>query len=173
MNEKKWYISLTCKGSNDFHSEGQQLKLTERTINIGESADCDVRYENGDFSPEYYASILKNDDGQSWRIVRRSQHVGVSIVGKGPIGYASPLTDGDIIQFEGQPMTLLFHTHNDRQYNEETRRLSTWLRIVIAAACLTVGLGAIVYSTHRDPISSFNGLPIKAEASKSSVGSFL
>ena len=86
MSEKKWYISLTCKGANAFHPDGQRLKLIERTVNIGESADCDVRYENGDFTPEYYASILRNEDGKSWRLVKRSQHVGVSIAGKGPIG---------------------------------------------------------------------------------------
>ena len=51
MSDKKWYISLKCKGSNAFHPEGQCLRLIERTVNIGESADCDVRYENGEFKP--------------------------------------------------------------------------------------------------------------------------
>lgn len=154
MIEKKRYITLTCKGSNSYHAKGQRLVLSERTVNIGESADCDVRYENGNFKPEYYATILRNDDSQGWRIVKRSQYVGVSIAGKGPIGYASPLNDGDIIQFEGQPMALLFHAHHDRRYAEDNRRHTTWLRIATAAACLIAGIAAIIYSTYRtNPIS--------------------
>ena len=154
MSEKKWYISLTCKGSNAFHTDGQRIRLTERTVNIGESADCDVRYENSDFSPEYYATILKNDDGKSWRIVKRSQHVGVSISGKGPVGYASPLADGDIIKFDGQPMTLLFHTHHDDQYKENSGSSNKWLRLAVVAACVVAGIGALLYAfSHEESIN--------------------
>ena len=162
MSEKKWYISLTCKGSNVFHSEGQRLKLTERTVNIGESADCDVRYENSDFSPEYYASILRNDDGKSWRIVKRSQHVGVSIVGKGPIGYAYPLSDGDIIKFDAQPMTLLFNVHHDELYKDSGNRSNKWLRNAIIAVCFVAGLAALAFSLSREePINEKDVAPLE------------
>lgn len=162
MSEKKWYISLTCKGSNAFHPDGQRLNMTQRTVNIGESADCDVRYENSDFTPEYYASILRNDDGKSWRIVKRSQHVGVSIVGKGPIGYASPLTDGDIIQFEGQPMTLLFDAHHDDLYKDNSSRSNNWLRRAVIAACLIAGIAALAFSFSREePINEKDVAPLE------------
>lgn len=162
MSEKRWYISLKCKGSNPYHHNSQRLTLDERIVNIGESADCDVRYESGDYAPEYYASILKNDDGQSWRIVKRSQHVAMSIAGKGPIGYACQLNDGDIIQFEGQPMALLFHTHHDELYKGNETRLNKWTRIAISAACSIVALAAVAYAFYReDPISEQDVAPLE------------
>lgn len=162
MSEKKWYISLTCKGSNAFHPDGQRLNLTERTINIGESADCDVRYENDDFIPEYYATILKNDDGKSWRIVKRSPYVGVSIVGKGPIGYATALNDGDIIQVDGQPMSLLFHAHHDELYKEDNSRGGKWLRPGVIAAIVLAGVVALAYALSREePISEQDVAPLE------------
>ena len=52
MKEKMHYISLKIKGGNTYHSNGKRVKLTERIINIGETADCDVRYETTYQQPE-------------------------------------------------------------------------------------------------------------------------
>ena len=130
MKERKHYISLRLKGGNAFYQDGTRLKLTERIINIGETADCDVHYEANGLQPEYYASIIRNDDGKSWRIVRRSQHVDISIEGKGVIGYAYVLADGDHIQFGQEPMTLLFHQHYDNLFDEE-RQHNTWQWVAV------------------------------------------
>lgn len=119
MKERKHYISLNPKGDNAYHQNGKCLKLTDRIVNIGETADCDVRYDSDGLQPVYYASIIQNEDGKSWRIVKRSQHVNISIAGKGPIGYAYHLADGDLIQFGTQPMTLCFHQHYDDRYDKE------------------------------------------------------
>ena len=93
MKERKHYISLKTKGGNAFHQNGKKLKLTERIVNVGETLDCDVRYESNGLQPEYYASIVQNEDGKSWRIVKRSQHIDINIAGKGTIGYALALND--------------------------------------------------------------------------------
>lgn len=119
MKEKKHYISLKFKGGNTFHGDGQRIKSTERVLNIGETADCDVRFEAEATPPEYYATIVKNDDGKSWRIVKRSQHIDIFIVGKGTIGYACRLADGDIIKFGNHQMSLCFHTHHDNRYDDD------------------------------------------------------
>lgn len=139
MKDKKHYISLKFKGGNAFHQSGKLLKLTERTINIGETADCDVRYETDCLQPEYYASIIRNEDGKSWRIVKRSQYVDVSLVGKGSIGYAHSLADGDIIQIEDQTMTLIFQSHYDEWYDDEGRQ-NTWQWAIAGV----LGLAAII-----------------------------
>ena len=139
MKEQKHYISLKFKGGNAYHQSGKRLKLTERTIHIGETADCDVRYETDCLQPEYYASIIRNEDGKSWRIVKRSQHIDVSIEGKGSIGYAHSLSDGDIIQIENQAMTLIFHSHYDERYDDEDRQ-GTWQWAVAGI----LGLSAII-----------------------------
>lgn len=139
MKEQKHYISLRLKGSNAYHQQGKQLKLTERIVNIGETADCDVRYESDGLQPEYYVSIIQNEDGRSWRIVKRSQHIDISIAGKGSIGYAHQLTDGDIIQFNNQPMALCFHSHFDDNYDEDGKD-RTWLWAVAGL----LGLAAVI-----------------------------
>lgn len=144
MKEKKKYISLRCKGDNSYHKNGQRLKLTERIINIGESADCDVRYESRHLQPEYYASLIQNEDMKSWRIVKRSQHTDISIAGKGVIGYAHQLSDGDIIQFEQQSMTLCFHVHDDGRYDDEgTDKSWQW---GLAALLILIAVTAFVFS---------------------------
>lgn len=142
MKERKHYISLTFKGSNAWHHHGKRQKLTERIVNIGETADCDVRYEAGDWQPEYYATIIQNEDGKSWRIVRRSQHVSISIDGKGTIGYAHLLSDGDLIRFDNQPMALYFHSHDDDRYDDESKT-NPW-QWVAAGLLAVVALMAVV-----------------------------
>lgn len=139
MKEKKHYISLKIKGGNAFHQNGKKLKLTERIVNVGETLDCDVRYESNGLQPEYYASIVQNEDGKSWRIVKRSQHIDINIAGKGTIGYAHALNDGDIIKFGEQPMTLIFHTHFDDRYDEDDKN-NTWHWALTAL----LGLAALI-----------------------------
>lgn len=146
MKELKHYISLKFKGGNAYHQSAKRLKLTERTINIGETADCDVRYETDCEQPEYYASIIRNEDGKSWRIVKRSQHVDVSLAGKGSIGYAHLLADGDIIQIDNQAMSLVFHSHYDDLYDAEDQQ-SAWQWTVtgilglVAIIAVVLGIG--------------------------------
>ena len=139
MKERMHYISLKIKGGNAYHQHGKRLKLTERIVNIGETADCDVRFETDCLQPEYYASIIRNDDGKSWRIVKRSQHIDISIAGKGSIGYAHALRDSDLIQIEGQKTALSFHTHYDDRYQEEEQQ-NRWQWSV---ACM-IGLAGII-----------------------------
>ena len=144
MKEIKHYISLKFKGGNAYHQNGKHLKLTERIINIGETADCDVRYETDCQQPEYYASIIKNEDGRSWRIVKRSQFIDISIAGKGSIGYAHALCDGDLIQIEGMKMALSFHTHYDDRYQEEEHQ-NRW-QWAVAGLLGLAGVIAVVLS---------------------------
>lgn len=162
MKEQRHYFSLRFKGGNAYHQGGKRRKLTERIINIGETADCDVRYETDCEQPEYYASIIRNEDGKSWRIVRRSQHIDVSLAGKGSIGYAHPLTDGDIIQVEGQAMTLSFHTHYDDRYDEEEQP-NVWQWAVaglIGLAAMMVM--ALMMGGKKDGISTADVEPLEA-----------
>ena len=139
MKERKYYISLKFKGGNTYHQNGKHLKLTDRIINIGETPDCDVRYESNGLQPEYYASILLNEDGKSWRIIKRSQHIDISIDGKGEIGYAHQLADGDNIHFSNQQMGLCFHTHYDNQYDKDKQN-NVWQWAIIGS----LGLLALI-----------------------------
>lgn len=118
MNEKNYY-SLLFHGSNAFHQQGDLLKTTNKVLHIGETADCGVRFESGEFEPERYASIVENEDGKSWRLIQRSEYVNAQIAGSGGFGYVHQLKDGDVISFEGRDMELEFHTHYDGSYGKE------------------------------------------------------
>ena len=118
MIEKNYY-SLKISGSNAFHAKDDVLKTTNKVLHIGETADCGIRFESGEYEPERYASIVENDNGKSWRLIQRSQHVKAKVAGSGDFGYVHQLKDGDVITFEGQDMELEFHTHFDGSYGKE------------------------------------------------------
>ena len=48
MTTKRHYVTLKTKGCNSYHKNGEIKKITERIINIGETADCDIRYDSND-----------------------------------------------------------------------------------------------------------------------------
>ena len=118
MIEKNYY-SLRISEANAFHAKDDVLKTTNKVLHIGETADCGIRFESGNYEPERYASIVENEDGKSWRLIQRSQHVKAKIAGSGDFGYVHQLKDGDVITFEEQDMELEFHTHFDGSYGKE------------------------------------------------------
>lgn len=158
MNVRVPAFALTPKGESSYHRSGKAIVLTTGSANIGESADCDVRYPAGDLSPEYYASIIRDAERQRWLLVRRSQHVGISIDGKGDIGYACGLGSGDVIRFEGQQMALLFQEHVKR----DAWRVRLWALLTIACGLLLLaGLWALA-GRRSDPIGIDDVTPLEA-----------
>ena len=117
MNEKNYY-SLRLLGSNAFHAKGDVLKTTNKVLNIGETSDCEIRYEANQYEPERYATIVENEDGKSWRLLQRSEYVNAKIAGSGGFGFVHQLKDGDVISFDGQDLELEFHTHFDSNYGK-------------------------------------------------------
>ena len=161
MKEKRHYLTLKFKGGNSYHENGGTLRSADRIVNIGETADCDVRYDCDDLLPEYSASIVRNDNGESWRIVKRSQHVDVSIEGKGTVGYAHQLSDGDVVKFGDQPMALLFQSHFDSHYGEPSKTSRSWLWPVAALAFMLAALLAVTMRHSDEGISEKDILPLE------------
>lgn len=161
MTGPKHYISLGIKGSNAFHKSGEKLILTEPIVNIGETADCDVHYESNGLKPECYASIIRNDDGKSWRIVKRSQHIDISIAGKGPIGYAQLLADGDLLQLGGQPVSLIFHQHYDSHYKKAGNKKSIWVGVIASLLGLMVIMAVFLNHDKQDGITAADVEPLE------------
>lgn len=105
MKESFPFYSLKIIGGNTYHHHGDILRTTAEVLHIGESADCEVRYGN---TAGYYATILKDEDGEGWHLVKRSPHIDVTIAGEGEFGYVCQLKDGDVISFDNHRMTLQF-----------------------------------------------------------------
>ncbi len=105
MKDSFPFYSLKIIGGNTYHHHGDILRTTTDVLHIGESADCEVRYGN---AAGYYATILKDEDGEGWHLVKRSQHIDVTIAGEGDFGYVCQLKDGDVISFGNHRMALQF-----------------------------------------------------------------
>lgn len=145
------YFTLTPRGSNTFHKEGESLSFSDRIVNIGETSDCDIRYESAEAQLGYYASILRNEDGESWRIVKRSSHARILIDGQGNIGYAYQLKDGDIIRFENQPMSLTFRIHREKS-SDDWRKRRIWQACIAACFILATVLTIWLTSGNREDV---------------------
>lgn len=158
--EEKCYYSLRLLGSNAYHAKGDVLKTTYPVLHIGETADCAIRYEAGPYEPECYATIVANDDGQSWRLVQRSPYVQAQIAGQGGIGYVHALQDGDVIRFSGQPLELEFHVHHDNHYGKSgvvieqrtNRTVGFWL-LAVCLCLLAVGSWYMLSRFQSDEIT--------------------
>lgn len=159
------FYSLTFQAATPFFGKGDVVRNAADALTIGESADCDVRFPQSDTTrpPVYYATILRNRDGKSWRIVKRTDDVEVTIGGAGGFEYAAHLHDGDVLQFAGQRATIKFRTHhNDAGYGaanaliqrkgqERTMRLAYGAFAAIVA--MLIGLGCYVYSQRPQSIT--------------------
>lgn len=166
MNEKNYY-SLRLLGSNAFHAKGDVLKTTNKVLNIGETSDCEIRYEADQYEPERYATIVENEDGKSWRLLQRSEHVSAKIAGSGGFGYVHQLKDGDVICFDGQGLELEFHTHFDSNYGknglvvEQHSSKNTIRGIIGAIVFLFIAILGVVYflrSEEKSPTIQYDQL---------------
>ena len=155
MNEKNYY-SLRLLGSNAFHAKGDVLKTTNKVLNIGETSDCEIRYEADQYEPERYATIVENEDGKSWRLLQRSEHVSAKIAGSGGFGFVHQLKDGDVISFDGQDLELEFHAHFDSNYGKnglvvELHSNKRLIRGIVAAiAALSIVVFGLAYYLRPD-----------------------
>lgn len=166
MIEKNYY-SLRFLGTNAYHTKGYILKTTNKVLNIGESPDCEIRYETGQYEPELYASIIANEDERSWRLVQRSPYVKAQIAGFGEIGYVQQLNDGDVICFEDQCMELEFHVHHDSNYgntgvviehHSNKRMLYSFAAIVAAIMILFLGITYHFFINEKQSIIRYEQL---------------
>lgn len=157
--EHKLGAVLQVKGGNAFHQNGETIRLANRIVNIGETADCDVRYEAGGQAPVYYASIVRADDGQGWRIVSRSQYADIIILGKGSAGFGKQLADGDIIQFGEQPMRLCFQTVSQPLHAQRPTHNILIMAALLALTAIAVA-AALALNRNAD-ISEQDVLPLE------------
>ena len=166
MNEKNYY-SLRLLSSNAFHVKGDVLKTTNKVLNIGETTDCEIRFEPGQYEPERYATIVENEDGKSWRLIQRSEYVNARIAGSGGFGYIHQLKDGDVISFDGQDMELEFHTHYDSNYGKtglvieqhtNKRAIRGIMGAIVAISIVVLGMVCFMHSEEKVPTIRYDQL---------------
>ena len=151
MREARRYYTIRFLEGNAYHSKDDVLTTSDDILHIGETADCPIRYDAEGFEPEYYATIIKNEDGEGWRIVKRSQFVDVQIAGNGGFGYVHQLKDGDIITFGDKTMSLQFNLHQEGDYSDTGIKIvhQSNHRLLYAIAAIVIiiatGVGYLLY----------------------------
>ena len=137
---------------NAFHAKDDVLNTAEKVLNIGEYPDCPIRYETSEgYEPEYYATIIKNEDSEGWRIVKRSSIIDVEIAGNGGFGYVHQLKDGDIVSFGNDKMSLQFNLHQEGDYSDSGIKIvhqsnHRLLYAMLALVCVVAaGVGYLLY----------------------------
>ena len=159
MNSTEMYYSIRFMEGNAFHAKDDVLNTSEKVLNIGEYPDCPIRYETSEgYEPEYYATIIKNEDDERWRIVRRSPFIDVEIAGNGGFGYVHQLKDGDIIGFGDGKMSLQFNLHQEGDYSDSGIKIihqsnHRLLYAMLALVCVVAaGVGYLLYErwTQKD-----------------------
>lgn len=159
MTAQRTYYSLQFRDDDGLHRKGDVLKTDAAVLHIGETADCEVRFQNGQSETGYYATIL-GDAEKGWRLVRRSAMVPVQIAGQGGFGYACRLHDGDVIMLGEGCSSLLFREHHDRHFTEGSTTIihrngpQRWLYAALLVTIVAlVGLAvSTIYRTRYDEI---------------------
>ena len=155
------FYSLKIIGGNIYHKNGDSLHTTADVLHIGESPDCEIRYESfsnkGDSNfPIYYATILRDEDGDGWHLVKRSAHIHVAIAGEGDFGYVCQLKDGDVIRFGQHRMSLEFQEgHRTKQsfsgtvIEHKTPHLFFFYSLFTLLTIIVVGLALWLYHDEK------------------------
>ena len=148
------YYRLTYISSSNKERTGDFVQNGNKPLNIGQSASCSVQLPESDlYEPQIFATILKNEDGDGWYMVRRTDchHVLVNGV---EVPVAQMLQNGDKVLFnDGRKLAeLKFETFDDGEYDASSgivyKKYKSYKLYYVAAVVLALAaLGMSIYGT--------------------------
>lgn len=110
------YYSLTFQTPCGEHRVGERLYNAVCPLSISQHNSADIKLPCADDTlPQTLCTILANDDGSSWRLVKTTDYYPVLVNGR-EVECVTSLQNGDRIEVLG--ITLKFHIHNDDKYVE-------------------------------------------------------
>ena len=113
------YYRLTYTASSNKEWLGDFILNGSKPLNIGQAAICNVQLpESAMYEPIVYASILQQEDGGEWYLVRRTDCHHVLINGV-ETSIAQVLKSGDLLSFDDGTVhaELKFETFDDGEYD--------------------------------------------------------
>lgn len=116
MNNR--YYSLTFRAAFGEYKFGNRILNADNPCVIGQRKSSDIVLPITDgILPEQFVVILPNENGNGWRIIRRTDYYDVRINNKS-LHYVELLHDGDIISLydEGE-YKFIFREHDDTKYD--------------------------------------------------------
>lgn len=155
------YYRLTYKSSSDRTRTGDSVINGSRPLNIGDGASSDVRLiDSEQYEPQVYATILPDEDGKGWYIVRRTDCHQVLVNGK-EVAIAQSLDSGDRLCFlDGKSRTeLLFEVFNNGDFDSriglvyqkhKSEKFTTATALVLALMAVGAAIYGIFSSRQKD-----------------------
>ncbi len=145
------YYRLTYIVSSDKARIGDHILNGDKPLNIGQGAASDVQIPESEiYEPQVYATILRQDDGPYWYIVRRTDCHNIS-VNNNNVSVAQILQSGDVLSFDDGAIyaELKFETFDDGEYDASSgfvykphkgNRIHLFAAVILAL--FTLGLAA-------------------------------
>lgn len=116
------YYRLTYKTATNQRKVGDSVLSARRPVDIGQTPLCDAPLPESDqYESLLCATILPDEEGRGWYIVRRTDYLEIDVNGRG-LEAAVPLHDGDILSFyctQGK-VDFRFNICRDSDYDEST-----------------------------------------------------
>jgi len=113
------YYRLTYIASSDKARIGDHILNGDRPLNIGQGATGNVQLPESEiYEPQVYATILQQEDGEYWYIVRRTDSHHISVNGN-KVFVAQILQNGDVLSFDDGAIhaELKFEIFDDGEYD--------------------------------------------------------
>lgn len=113
------YYKLTYTASSDKARIGDHILNGNKPLNIGQGVAVNVQLPESDiYEPQVYATILWQEDGGFWYIIRRTDCHHVSVNGNG-VPVAQILHSDDVLSFDDGAIhaELKFETFDDGEYD--------------------------------------------------------
>ena len=115
------YYRLTYTASSDKGRLKDYVQNGSQPLNIGQGTACKVLLSESEYEPQIYVTILKQEDGEGWYLVRRTDCHQVKINGTS-VAIAQVLQSGDVLEFDDGAIhtALTFQTFDDGEYDSSS-----------------------------------------------------
>ena len=100
MNSSGSFFALRFRSKDTLHKKGDIQYVSDKTLYIGQTEECGLKIAvHPDYADTCYAVIVKNEDGEGWRIIRQEKHANITINGT-PLEMVSSLHNLDLLKFD-------------------------------------------------------------------------
>lgn len=155
------YFRLTYTTSVDKNRKGDCFMNGNKPMSIGQGLSCDVQLPSAElYEPQVFASVLYNESGDGWILVKRSDCCHIMVNGI-ELSIAQSLSNGDVISLTDDTVNekFMFEMFDDGDYDgnsgivykkRQGNRLLLAMTIILSVFALGIATYTIVYSNHKN-----------------------
>lgn len=143
---EKCYYTLRYELATSSSQKGKTLIAGTDTIRIGQTEDCQLKFENrSEYADELFAVIKPCEQTASWILIPSSEYIKCYVNGT-CINLLHHLRDGDLISFDDYRDELRFSVHYDNKYNSNSGPIiiNVSMTTSMKVACVIISMLFIV-----------------------------